>query len=414
MKKNILIITDSIPFPLDSGGRKVQFEMNDAIRKEHNLFLAFPIKKSSINDLTILKSKWPDVKFFPFQHNFINKISNLFSKKIIYLFYKTLFKLRNNYKNGFEKYTTLFESTSSGPDFGFIKHINFILQSNRIDIIQIEFFDFIYLISFLSNTDAKKIFIHHEIRFIREKREADLLNNITGFHNYLLVRNKGIEIGNLLEYDKILTASNDDIQFLAKHVPFKKLHCSPFTMKIKQKSSDSFNFNGSLVFLGGEDHYPNKEGLQWFLNECWLLLKTNLKYVKLNVIGKWNKSTLLEWSNSTDINFLGYVDDLESSIKNCILIVPIRIGSGIRIKVLDAINCKVPIVSTTVGVEGWNLVSGKQCYIGDTPEKFNDGIITLVKSLSHANEITENAYTTLVKCFAYDDLITKRLEAYKD
>ena len=104
-KKNILIVTPSLPFPLNSGGNVAQFTFNDEIRKDYNIHLVFPMYNEERDFLFELKAKWDNVYFYPFYENFniklkkliLNKLPFYILKKIIYIFLKTQKISKNDY-----------------------------------------------------------------------------------------------------------------------------------------------------------------------------------------------------------------------------------------------------------------------------------------------------------------------------
>ena len=83
-------------------------------------------------------------------------------------------------------------------------------------------------------------------------------------------------------------------------------------------------------------------------------------------------------SQYTGVNFLGFVQDLNEVLNNSIMIVPILIGSGMRMKIVEAANHSCPFVTTTVGVEGLDFKNQEECFIADKPEDFANNIIKLL------------------------------------
>jgi hypothetical protein len=108
-----------------------------------------------------------------------------------------------------------------------------------------------------------------------------------------------------------------------------------FAVVQKADKTPSREFNAhKLVFVGPQSSPPNVLALEFFLDNCWLnLLKMDNEY-NLNVIGNWSQEKITELTKSyRNVNFLGFVDKLADSISDSIMIVPITIGSGIRMKI---------------------------------------------------------------------------------
>lgn len=109
-----------------------------------------------------------------------------------------------------------------------------------------------------------------------------------------------------------------------------------------------------LLFLGKMDWAPNRDGLQWFLQEVWPAIDHD-KF-ELHIVGSGDSSWGRELFQSPGIKFHGFVKDLDAIYRNCdFSIIPIRYGSGTRIKVIESISKGVPVISTEMGVQGSGL-----------------------------------------------------------
>ena len=83
--------------------------------------------------------------------------------------------------------------------------------------------------------------------------------------------------------------------------------------------------------------------------------------------------------NEQEVKLTGFVPDLQKYLNGKISIVPIRIGSGMRMKILDSVAAGSPIVTTSVGCEGLPMINEKNCLIADTAEDFADAIIRMIQ-----------------------------------
>lgn len=137
----------------------------------------------------------------------------------------------------------------------------------------------------------------------------------------------------------------------------KKLDFIPVGLDFKRSQvarKVATNKTIKLLFLGKMDWAPNKDGLKWFLEDVWSQLDTNR--FELTIVGSGDSSWGTELFKRPGINFLGFVKDLDSVYADCdFSIIPIRYGSGTRIKVIESISKGVPIISTEMGVQGSGL-----------------------------------------------------------
>ena len=110
--------------------------------------------------------------------------------------------------------------------------------------------------------------------------------------------------------------------------------------------------------------------MQWFISEIIPILHKKGFRFTLDIIGSWNSYDLKAAEAFEEIRMTGFIPDLAAHISGSIALIPIRIGSGMRMKALDAVAAQVPIITTTKGIEGIDLRNEEECLIADSPEAF--------------------------------------------
>ena len=126
----------------------------------------------------------------------------------------------------------------------------------------------------------------------------------------------------------------------------------------------------TLLFFGVADYYPNTDGLLFFLHEVLPLLKRRYPSLQLLIVGKSPPPAIRRWA-STDVIVTGQVEDVRPYIERArAVVVPLRIGGGTRLKVLEAMAMAKPVISTTLGAEGLAVADGDNIMLGDTPDEF--------------------------------------------
>lgn len=134
----------------------------------------------------------------------------------------------------------------------------------------------------------------------------------------------------------------------------------------------------TLVFTGAMNYLPNREGFEWFLDEVAPRLRQRVPAFRVLVVGKHPPEHLLARAAPGRLEFTGYVDDVREPMREGdVSIVPLRIGSGTRIKILEAMALGLPVVSTSVGAEGLAVTHGEDILIADEPDALADAIADL-------------------------------------
>jgi len=427
--KSVLFIHPFLPYPLTSGGHQALFNGIRAVKDNYVIGLAFEgmdtlEMRQSIEEFT---QKIPNVNLYPLLHEVPNSSkSNYTLKQKLYIkvsewCHRWIDRVR--VFCGFqieqpiadkkvESANTIWWKHSVTPeDREWINHIYKITRENHFDIIQIEMPWRISDILVMPK-DSKVIYVHHELGFVRRELE------ISSMHNdpYVEVCRKFCdfnEIAQLNMYDAVVTLSSVDTRKLIDKGVVVPIYNSFATVDSSIVYQNISGDGKRLTFVGSDKHAPNFVGITWFLNACWNKLKSIDNSYSLDIIGEWNDETKREYVEKyPDVHFLGFVEDLGTAIKDSIMIVPITLGSGIRMKILDAINNCVPFVSTTIGAEGIPVTDGEDCFIADDDRLFVDNIIKL-KDLYIRQRLAANALNTIRENFSIESLRKNRLQIYE-
>jgi sugar transferase (PEP-CTERM/EpsH1 system associated) len=136
----------------------------------------------------------------------------------------------------------------------------------------------------------------------------------------------------------------------------------------------------SLVFTGAMNYFPNVDGIVWFLNEIFPLIRAQVPDVRMSVVGG-SPPKQLQSLASDSVTITGYVEDVRPFVHRAsIYVVPLRMGGGTRLKVLEAMAMNKPVVTTSVGCEGIDVRDRETVLVADSPEKFADSVVELMCS----------------------------------
>ena len=438
----ILYILPFVPYPLNKGGNQAVFNMIEKARSVHEvsvlLYLDNHHDEANAEDL---KEVWKDVSFFYFStqkfldsefkgmsgkekllYRLHNYILQSMTRKIARAKKKSILHMKEDAPSdsslatglnlgGFVKsHATLYNAANTlSTDF-----LQFVYETSRkgFDLIQVEFYEFLDLVYVLP-PDVKTIFIHHEIRFVRNENECALFDHRSFYDQYLLRRRKAEELAALNTFHYIVTLTEVDKQILERHLPQKTIFASPAVIATTGVKSVAFTPAHDLVFVGGCDHFPNVDGILWFCNEIMPILEKNNSHTCLHIVGKWDEaSRQLVHQLCPQAQFAGFVENLNQFLNGKISIVPIRIGSGMRIKILDSVAAATPLVTTSKGCEGLPLQDGRDCIIADTPIAFAKGITALQENTTLQQQLALSATETMQQHMDSQTLLEKRMDIY--
>jgi glycosyltransferase involved in cell wall biosynthesis len=168
-------------------------------------------------------------------------------------------------------------------------------------------------------------------------------------------------------------------------------------------SADKDCHRPHLIFCGSLDYEPNLDGLQWFVYDILPALQNEIPDIRLTIIGRNPAPSLSkEMSTIPGVNFIGAVADVRSYYdRNTIAIVPLRKGSGTRLKILEAMALGIPVVSTSKGAEGISVSSGSDIVLADDTASFREAICRLLSDSNYYHQLRFAARQLVVQQYAW-------------
>jgi len=148
-----------------------------------------------------------------------------------------------------------------------------------------------------------------------------------------------------------------------------------------------------ILFCGSLDYFPNEEGLLWFYDNVFPLIKKAIPEVVLTLVGESaKKERHQKLLDDPSVHVEGKVDDLQPFyFRAGVCIAPLLSGSGTRLKILEAMSFGNPVVSTSIGSEGLNMIAGKHLLVADEPLAFAGRIIALLQDKELFEKVRINA-----------------------
>ena len=139
----------------------------------------------------------------------------------------------------------------------------------------------------------------------------------------------------------------------------------------------------NIVTLGTLHYPPNADGIRWFFNEVFPLIRQRVPDVTLTIIGNHPPQDFLDLAaRDPMIKVTGYVPELAPFLEeSALMVVPVRAGGGMRVRILEAFAYAMPVVTTTVGLEGIQAEPEHEVLLADTPKEFADRVSSLLENM---------------------------------
>ncbi len=175
------------------------------------------------------------------------------------------------------------------------------------------------------------------------------------------------------------------------HAPITVIPIAVDTQKLQPVQRKPASRN--IVTLGTLHYPPNADGIRWFVNEVFPLIRRRVADATLTIIGKNPPQDFLELAraNSHVIQVTGYVPELKPYLEeSALMVVPVRAGGGMRVRILEAFAYAMPVVTTTIGLEGIQAVPGRDVLVADTPADFADRVVSLLEDANLQETLSAN------------------------
>lgn len=222
-----------------------------------------------------------------------------------------------------------------------------------------------------ANHRALVIFYTVDLHFIREEREARLLENEVALLRSSKVKERELYLAH--QSDLTIVVSSVEKTILEKQAPQTNVAIMPL-FRPSQCQHNSFEERSGLGFVGGFAHSPNVDAVKFFLTEVWPLVKQLDTSLTFEIAGTGLPAEIAN-SLPEGVSYKGHVANLEQWLSKLRLTVaPLRFGAGAKGKVASSIVNGVPVVGTSIAFEGMGL-GPKNTVSADTPELFAQEII---------------------------------------
>jgi glycosyltransferase involved in cell wall biosynthesis len=246
---------------------------------------------------------------------------------------------------------------------------------------------------------AKIVFDTVDLHFQRLASEAQMLGDVR--LQRLADRKRSEELKLIARADTTLVVSEVDRAYLAHAAPTATVRVLSNIHEVKGCQAP-FAERRDILFIGGFGHPPNKDAVIYFCENVLPLVHRELPDVRFLVIGADPPAEILRLA-SDRVKILGQVPDIDVYLNRCRLsVAPLRFGAGVKGKINQSLAFGLPVVATTLAIEGMFLEHGQSVLVADTARAFAEAVVTLYEDRELWLELSHNGLAVAERCFGPD------------
>ena len=432
---NVLIVSDFQVYPPINGAGIAQFGVLEPLSRTCNIsVLLHQNFTPSDKELDELKQLLPSIKFYTLKDS-VKKSSSEGLFNILKKTVSLLKKFATDVK-GFVKNIFIDNSLESGKDFdgNLVRFHTFlyppnskkkidkileIINNDGIDIIQLDFESNLNIVSLIPD-GIKKVYGCYDCQFYRVDSFIKAKLTQTEYASYVRDYIKTLEISFLQQYDVVIANTEPEASVLDKTLNAQgekvEVVLTPYPVLDKdfiELDRDKFSRPDKLLFVGTEYHFPNKDGIEWFLEE---IAPTIFKKfgLRLHVVGSWSQETKQRYKDHpSQVIFTGFVDDLSSLIKSSIYISPMRLCGGLRAKILTAMAQGMPVIAHSQSLIGNSAKHRESVMIADDTASFCVAVEYLLADLDRTFTLCQKAQELMCTGYSQSFVAEKRFHIYE-
>jgi sugar transferase (PEP-CTERM/EpsH1 system associated) len=301
----------------------------------------------------------------------------------------------------------------------FDKKIREILDSQRIDVVQIEHsFLACYRQAIPAASKAKTILSFHNVGSLQYRRIASLNTGLRAKLGFMAkaILMQGWEARIAARFDRSIVVSRKEGRLLHNEDHSLRLSiiengvdCDLFK-PLPESASDP-----SILFLGVLSYPPNTDAVQWFVREAWPSILSRIPGAQLHVAGHSPPPALQHLHGKNGVSIHGYVEDPQTLYSRATLVIaPLRAGGGTRLKILEAMALGRPVVSTSIGCEGLEVISGEHLIVANGAHDFASAVIQALSSSDLRQRIATNARNLVETRYSWRGIGHKLVDVYQE
>lgn len=386
----ILFVASRFPYPPSHGDRVRAFHHIRLLSRRHTVVLIVPaLEELSEEAIASVERYCERIELVP-----VSK-------------WKRFVRLASGLSSGLPLQTLYFFDPSVK------KRVKLLLEKERFDLLHVQL---VRMAPVADGLDARVPLVLDFIDALsvnmgrRSKRERGLLAAITAWESRALLR---YEKALTKRYDQLIVSSPFDREVIGST---SNLHVVPNGVDIIANAfqEEEGREPGTIIFTGSMWYFPNVDAITWFAEEVFPLVKQEIPYAHLMIVGANPTAAVQRLSLIPSVTVTGYVTSVPSYLARAsVAVAPMQSGSGMQFKVIEAMSSGTPVVATPYALGGLEGSHGEHLMVAEDAKAFASQVVHLLSDAGARRKLAHNARRLVEEKYSWDQTVNTLEKVYE-
>lgn len=305
----------------------------------------------------------------------------------------------------------------------FVKRLTQYLSQNQVDLVQIEGIEMAPYLAIMEQASPKPKIIYdaHNAEWILQKRAC--LADVRTPRRWIAALYSWVQWQRLRRYEAdLLRRVDHTIAMSPPDEAALREVCPDATMTVVPNGVDVAaytHYQGQpipydLLFTGKMDFRPNIDAVLWFGQHVWPLIQAKRPETTFAIVGQRPHPRLDGLRELSGLTITGFVESVQPYLAGAkVYVAPLRVGGGTRLKLMEAMAMGVPIVSTTVGAEGFPVTHAQELLLADTPIAFAEAVLELLQNPTRRAKVGQSGQQFAQENYDWKTLVPRLAQVYE-